>query len=199
MPLTVVELMWMGMAELKAEAFLDATLSMAGSPRCASVMPHATSCQPTICAGIRTYHAARSYTGLVNSTPPAQKVGRITFTVLREDSLFPGLTGRFNCLPLVFDACSRLDTPTDQSAAIAARPTTKVAAIVPSFFECHLKVVEACAMIFTLPRLARKNRLLPTELVETLRVTCTVWHRRHLDVGVYIILHLCACAPRVHS
>ena len=29
--------------------------------------------------------------------------------------------GRFNCLPLVFDACGRLDTPNDQSAAIAAR------------------------------------------------------------------------------
>ena len=51
-------------------------------------------------------------------------------------------------------------------------------------------------MIFTGPRLAHKNRLLPTELVETLRVTCTVWHRRHLDVGVYIILHLCAAQLR---
>ena len=29
--------------------------------------------------------------------------------------------GRFDCLPLVFDSCGRLDTPTDQSAAIAAR------------------------------------------------------------------------------
>ena len=105
--------------------------------------------------------------------------------------------GRFDRLTRDSDSRGRLDTPTDQSAAIAARHTTTVAVIVPSSFECHLKVVEARAMIFTGPRLAHKNRLLPTELVETLRVTCTVWHRRHLDVGVYIILHLCAAKVRL--
>ena len=107
------------------------------------------------------------------------------------------MPGRFDRLTRDSDSRGRLDTPTDQSAAIAARHTTTVAVIVPSSFECHLKVVEARAMIFTGPRLAHKNRLLPTELVETLRVTCTVWHRRHLDVGVYIILHLCAAKVRL--